>query len=435
MSRLSPLALVLLILACVDMPVAPVEDAASRFAATVTADACEDVLLSASDYFISTPDVASPKDINNAGTVVGGHGFRSRVYENFTYRFIDIPPGAHDILALAVNDAGLIGGYYYWVSAGVERWTGWILAGSSISTVEYPGSDRTGVSAISSDGAVAGTYLVTDWPRLEWKSFLSTSPGSYASIDYPGSHSTWAESVNNAHAVVGAYSVPGGIGALDHGFLYSNGSYATIQVPTSAVTWPLEINDQGVVFGRFTKTDGSAGIFTWSSSDGYEVGDPPVSSGQVEGWNDNGQIVGTLTCLPEGSPNVHAFGYLATPAQRVPIQLMGRTGSIDVQKTNPIMIAMLSTDRFTAPASASSVVLLPWEWVWGTNDLQGGTPPLRYHITDLNGDRRKDVLFAFPRAYLYNPSIAMRGVVLKGHLPSGLMFYGLLPVDMVNNTW
>jgi hypothetical protein len=251
------------------------------------------------------------------------------------------------------------------------------------------------------------------------------------------------ESVNSRHDAVGYYwNRP--ISALaKHGFLYSGGLYSQIDVPDAVETRPLKINDQGIVFGTYVKEDGTQGTFTWSAStdlpSGYRLSDAPVHGAWpyvgMEGWNNSGQIVGTLMCLPEGgSTDPGEFGFLATPAQRVPLVLSDRE-PIDVSKHEPLRIGLLSTPDFSAPANADSVVLLPWEWIWGMNDLRGGAPPLRYQVKDLNRDGLKDVLFTFERGALYNPSIAIRGVVLKGFLPDGLLFYGLQPVEVLNNIW
>jgi hypothetical protein len=139
-----------------------------------------------------------------------------------------------------------------------------------------------------------------------------------------------------------------------------------------------------------------------------------------------------VNCYPAGSPSSFLIGYLATPSLQASVQLFPPRESLDLSKKNPVMIAMLSSEDFCAPSSADSVVLIPREWIWGSNDLEDGVSPLRYFVFDANRDGTRDVVFQFPRDALKDNTTNVAGVMLKGTTPDGDLLVGIRLLEILN---
>jgi uncharacterized membrane protein len=71
---------------------------------------------------------------------------------------------------------------------------------------------------------------------------------SFTTIDVPGSVRTGAAGINDSDQIVGSYSD----GTTDHGFLDTAGSFTTIDVPGASSTSASGINDSGQIVGGYS---------------------------------------------------------------------------------------------------------------------------------------------------------------------------------------
>jgi hypothetical protein len=226
--------------------------------------------------------------------------------------------------------------------------------------------------------------------------------------------------------------------------VYSAGGYSIIDVPGALHTEATDLGDDGTIYGMFVRSDGTKGVFTKSGTDylthdHHLPGAPysPTNWNQPHsatlGWNKSGQIVGRLRCYIEPEmPYTRYMGYLATPALRPEIRLIPDNNSLDLSKKNPLMIALISSEDFDAIEVAESTVLLPRGWIWHDNYLEGGTPPVRHIVVDVNRDRIKDVLFQFSRDDLRRTDMNVVGVMLKGTTDSGQLVVGIRLLEILN---
>src|SRR5262249_52379714 len=105
--------------------------------------------------------------INNAGDIVGawdtdpntrGHGFLLTREGRFIS--IDDPDAApQSTSAIGINDRGQIVGSY---EDGFGVTHGFVLAGGSFTSVNFPGADLTSCRAINNQGEIVGNYFIGD---------------------------------------------------------------------------------------------------------------------------------------------------------------------------------------------------------------------------------------------------------------------------------
>lgn len=92
---------------------------------------------------------------------------------------------------------------------------GFLLSGTSFTTIDVPDSAITNANGINAAGDIVGGFRDTSG---ELHGFLF-SGGSFTSIDVPGSPQTGALGINDRGQIVGYFVT----GVVIHGFLYAGG--------------------------------------------------------------------------------------------------------------------------------------------------------------------------------------------------------------------
>jgi uncharacterized membrane protein len=122
----------------------------------VDADGVFHGFLLANDVFTVFGNDLGADDINNAGQIVGCYATCSRGFllEGSTFTSIDVP-GATVTQVSGVNDVGQIVGVYYDGSL-----HGFLYDGTSFETIDVPGAFLTAVTGINNAGQIVGRYVV-----------------------------------------------------------------------------------------------------------------------------------------------------------------------------------------------------------------------------------------------------------------------------------
>jgi hypothetical protein len=166
---------------------------------------------------------------------------------------------------------------------------------ASYITFSVPGAVSAYAGAINSNGDVAGAWLDAN---QQLHGFIRTSAGIITTFDLPPMSSDEVfniSSINIQDQVAGIWSPQSG---GTSGFLVSGGVVTTFTIQGSPEVYSAIINDSGAIAGNYydsaaefsqgyiLASDGS--VTTFTSPTGYDIY-------TVGGFNDNGDIAGTLT--------------------------------------------------------------------------------------------------------------------------------------------
>jgi probable HAF family extracellular repeat protein len=206
--------------------------------------------------------------------------------------------------ASAVNDAGVIVGYYA-DSLGVIH--GYELSGSKFTTlnVSFSGALGTASFGINNSGEIVG-----NWQDATTSHGFLLNGGVYTSLDYPGALFTVANAINNNGQIVGFYSDASGV---YHGFSLSGGTYTSIDPPGSTQTEADGVNDAGEIVGTYCLTsecaanDDTFQAFVLNSGTFTTITIPGATATGAVGVNNKGDIVGAYF------DSVGNSGFLAFP--------------------------------------------------------------------------------------------------------------------------
>jgi hypothetical protein len=168
------------------------------------------VLTSVSDpSTTSSPPVNQLLGLNNNGKAVGFYNDakgNAHAYEwdRKTGQFTSIDPfGSNNAAATAINDHGTVAGFYAEANGNTA---GFIMEGSTWTTVQFPGSTDTQIFGLNDQGTVVGMYTLK---KLTYG--FVYSGGTYKSVSDPnGLGSTVINGLNNQGALVGFYTDPKG---------------------------------------------------------------------------------------------------------------------------------------------------------------------------------------------------------------------------------
>ena len=237
----------------------------------------------------------------------------------YAYTTLDDPSANVGTFPYGINDAGQIVGYYIVQTLEphipVFHYHGFLDAGGTYTTLDYPGAIYTYAYGINASGQIVGTY--TNGP---YHGFVY-SGGTYTlTLDDPSATSiTFAQGINASGEIVGYYQ---NSSTGYHGFLYGGGSYNTLDdlSGTAGSTLAHGINASGQIVGEYVDSGGTSHGFLYSGgtyitlTDPFAIsGDPNHTNGTVAlGINDAGQIVGYYYGSPAqagDSPPRHGFIY------------------------------------------------------------------------------------------------------------------------------
>jgi hypothetical protein len=227
-------------------------------------------------------------------------------------------PGAMGTLPSAINDSGVVVGYYETVNSsnvtiyqGFER-----TADGEISTLVYPGTTQYNnyASGINAAGLIVGTYFTASG----FNQGYVYNGTSYATFDIQGAPTTLF-GISNNDLVSGLYSP--NTSELPVSFVRSpQGELLPIQFPGSTFTWPYGVNDHGEVVGIFGEASGSVAGFVFRPSQGYTQLNKPGADGTYPaGINDASVIVGDYYDQSVG----HYYGFVLDAGQYTSISIPG----------------------------------------------------------------------------------------------------------------
>jgi len=204
--------------------------------------------------------------INNSGNVVGTYGDAGGAHHGYFYNgsgfsTIDDPSGPSNN-AHGINDSGQVVGYYAQSTSGPA--TGYMLnaAHTTYTDVIFPGGGVTDTVAmgINNAGLIVGFYI--DGSGYHGFTYDGTA---YNGFDDPaGIGNTLFYGVNNLGEIVGEYYD----GSVLHGLLFDGSSFFAIDDPAAdGYTEVYGINDSGQITGDFIDASGNLNGF---------IGDPSV---------------------------------------------------------------------------------------------------------------------------------------------------------------
>ena len=189
--------------------------------------------------------------INSAGDTVGFYVDAGGVTHGFqdvggTFTTIDAPGTAFNQL-LGLNDNGKDAGYSSTDGTGMTVQRAFVEQGNTFTYIDgfLPvGTLNDQATDINNGGVISGFYTtatVTDGFLLNGSTLTTLS--------FPGSTFTQALGLNNAGDVVGDYIDAHGV---MHGFVYDGVSFESVDVTGSTATTINGINDNGQIVGFFT---------------------------------------------------------------------------------------------------------------------------------------------------------------------------------------
>jgi hypothetical protein len=282
----------------------------------------------AGPYSVTVMDLAGGTDsqgwdINNLGVFVGSATVNGEavgyLVSGGSTTTLSGPAGAISTSALGISDGGIVVGSFS--STKVDDGTGtgtlvdgpqsgFILVGSSYTTLNLPGATDTQLRGISPDGRyVTGFATMADGSSTSFVYDRSTSTFSTI-VNSPAL--TVAQGVTNAGLVVGNYRVIPAGGPFPAGrfsFTYDGGTGTRndLSIPGADIR-SRGITESDLVDGFFSDSAGNLHGFVGSASS-YEVFNAPdgANTTALEGINNAGWLAGQYT----DASGLHAF--LARP--------------------------------------------------------------------------------------------------------------------------
>lgn len=243
--------------------------------------------------------------INDAGLVAGyyvdsagQHGF---IYDAGSYTTLDPTNGASTVVT-GINNAGEVVGYYR-DATGVHGFTfeggGYQLINASDSL--HFGVYSTQITAVDGDGDVGGYYQDATG---EHGFVIDQASGVVTPLDEPqGAGQTYVTALTDSGEVVGYYNDSTG---ETHGFIYQNGGYQTLDPPGSDYTAATGVNAAGDVVGNYQEGFNSYG-FLYDGSNFTTISGPSGAAGaQVSAINSLGQVAGFYY---DSAGDTHSFVY------------------------------------------------------------------------------------------------------------------------------
>jgi hypothetical protein len=227
--------------------------------------------------------------INRGRSVTGFYQDNNNIYHGFLRKpggkVISFDPaGSTNTEAFAINDSGVITGFY--------NTHGFVRApDGTITSFDPSGSTATNPTAINAKGDIAGYYNDASGNA---HGFLRMANGAITSFDVKNATSTQAYGINRRDAVVGTSFSKGGLQTI--GFERTPGGKIktfTFKGVTQTMALGINGNDQIIGFYNVSQSPYSHG-FVGSPEAGFLSFDVPNGSyTQPASINDDGDIAGT----------------------------------------------------------------------------------------------------------------------------------------------
>jgi probable HAF family extracellular repeat protein len=168
------------------------------------------------------------------------------LYKGGKYTDVAGPSGAIAASANAINDKGAIVGNYT-DSSGVTH--GFLLVGSTYTTLDVPGATATIATGINKSGNICFYWL--DSSSVYESSVYNAKTKTYTTIDVPGAADSYALDLNAAGDVT--YEWQDSSGNI-HGALLHAKKYYKYGYPKAADTYGGGINDKSEIVGGYASS-------------------------------------------------------------------------------------------------------------------------------------------------------------------------------------
>jgi len=169
---------------------------------------------------------------------------------NLKFTQVNIP-GAVSTSANGINNAGVIVGSY---EDSGNAYHGFIMDGSTLTTLDDPNGTNTNASDLNANGTV---QVVGSYTNSAGKSagFLYSN-GVYTDIPGPtGAVSSFASDINDNGVIVGGYTDSSNV---TRAYVLKEGKYSTLGIYMAAITIASGINDDG--YFTLWYVDGLSGV-------------------------------------------------------------------------------------------------------------------------------------------------------------------------------
>ena len=279
----------------------------------------------------------NPSGINNYGVIVGtyssvihpeANSFVDTKYTHFMNFADPMAMGMTD--ASGINDQGAVVGTYY-VGSHVH---GFLYAGGSFETIDYPSASDTRLAGINNAGDITGfeyqTGGVSSFEYVNGAFFIIADPEAI-------SNGTEVAGINNTGSIAGSSNISG----VEEGFVLSSGVFTHLVVPGSIYTSAGGINDLGSVVGNFIATpQGPSQGYLYSGGKYTTIDFPGAAQTFLGGINNSGAITGFAFGVQTGRKTTDA-GFVYQNGVFTVISDLGHSNPIPEPATWTLMIAGL----------------------------------------------------------------------------------------------
>jgi probable HAF family extracellular repeat protein len=227
--------------------------------------------------------------VDNAGDIVGyyndkGHteGF---LYSGGTVTNLDDPKGMQGgTVPMAINTARQVVGYYY--TSAIQTYA-FLYVNGIFSDIQLPATVVASTAlGINNLGQIVGMYN----DGKTWHGYIFDSVTlAFQTVDAPNASYTWGSGINDSGEMT-LFSINRSRN-VQEAWLYDGKNFTNIDVPGYDSTLAESINNQGVVTLTANKGNFHYG-FVYKAGKFTAVNPPGATSTSLSGINDQGEVVG-----------------------------------------------------------------------------------------------------------------------------------------------
>ena len=157
---------------------------------------------------------------------------------------------------LSINDLKHSAGSYSTSFDGLAC-HGFIKAGDSFTSFDYPGAYFTGSRGINNAGQIVGQRCLPSTTEFPDCAAFVKDRDTFTSYVYPGALFTYGNAINNTGTIAGKYRIEVEVGTnavqdFDHGLLIDGGVFTVVDVPGALNTELNGINDALDIVGYYS---------------------------------------------------------------------------------------------------------------------------------------------------------------------------------------